>query len=285
MPSITLLKQIEERTGTQDSRAALFSPKDIPIGEISIKTNVRKEYEGIEELKASIMHYGLLQPITIYKEGEGYIVKIGHRRFKAYQLLYQENPDRYNTVRCIVADNENVSVIQLIENTQRVDLSQRDLYDAINLLREEGKSLNQIAEIMGKSEKYIKNISSAVNDINDNPSLLAHINTDAVTLQDIAETAGIADNETRQRLLKARGAGLPRQELRKRVKKARAAENGGSPAGGTTPVAPPEVTALFDQMKIEVSFKEINGQAFDTFVSILRKNVKDITKEIGKMHV
>jgi hypothetical protein len=58
-----------------------------------------------------------------------------------------------------------------------------------------------------------------------------------------------------------------------------------SPAGGTTPVAPPEVTALFDQMKIEVSFKEINGQAFDTFVSILRKNVKDITKEIGKMHV
>ena len=81
MAKLGMLKNVRARTGTRDSGSVLLTVKDIPVGDISIKGNVRGEYTGIEELAASIRQHGLLQPITVYAEGEGFIVKTGHRRY------------------------------------------------------------------------------------------------------------------------------------------------------------------------------------------------------------
>jgi ParB family chromosome partitioning protein len=135
MAKLNMLKSVETRTGTHDSRAVSLTVKDIPVGDIQVKMNVRQDYTAIDELTESIRQYGLLQPITVYYVKDGYAVKTGHRRLMAYKKLYQENPEKYHSIRCILSDARNAELIQLVENVQRVDLSQSDLFQALKKLR------------------------------------------------------------------------------------------------------------------------------------------------------
>ncbi|GHU84686.1 hypothetical protein FACS189473_2580 [Spirochaetia bacterium] len=218
--NISALKDIRSRTGTHDSHSVNSMVRDIPIGDIQIKSNVRQDYKDIEELAASIRQHGLLQMITVYKDGDEYFVKTGHRRFLAYTLLYKDEPERFNSIRCILSDADNLAIVQLVENVQRVDLSQIDLCNALCALREQGMSNRQIALAMGKKEGYVKNLFMGVNEVTNNNQLESLIKSHAgVTLQDVTETKGIPDEQTRIDLLKQRGNGeINRTELRKKAK-------------------------------------------------------------------
>jgi ParB family chromosome partitioning protein len=121
---------LAESTGTKDGSAVLVTVKDISLDDIRIKENIRKEYTGIDELAESIRQHGLLQPITVYPDEDDYVVKTGHRGFQAYQLLYQTEPEQFCRIRCIISNAENIAVIQLVENVQREDLSQLELFNA-----------------------------------------------------------------------------------------------------------------------------------------------------------
>jgi ParB family chromosome partitioning protein len=261
MPKLNILN-VSERTGTEDSRAVSLSVKDIPIGEISVKANVRTEYDSLDELMASIRQYGLLQPITVYKDGGAYHVKTGHRRFLAFKALYDESPDRFHSIRCIVSDAENIPIIQLIENVQRLDLSQLDLFNALNALKAQGLSLKQIADILGKTESYIKKIFTGINEIRLEPELKDYIGSAGGTIQDVLETSGIPNKEERLSLLEQRKEGsITRAQLRKKARdlKGISLENSentdgdytgitsqnpaGGSAGGTSPQEDPHSSA------------------------------------------
>jgi ParB family chromosome partitioning protein len=136
MAKLGMLKNAKAMPGTQDSRSVSLTVKDIPIGDIAIKGNVRSGYTDIEGLAASINQHGLLQPITVYADVDSFIVKTGHRRYLACKMLYQEEPDRFHRIRYVISDADNTAVIQLVENVQRVDLSQIDLFNALTSLRE-----------------------------------------------------------------------------------------------------------------------------------------------------
>jgi len=105
-----------------------------------------------------------LQPITVYAFKDGYAVKIGHRRLLAYKMLQQREPEKFPNIRSIISDEKNIALIQLIENVQRVDLSQTDLFNALNELRDQGMSLKQIGQVTGKTEGYIKSHFVGVNE-------------------------------------------------------------------------------------------------------------------------
>jgi ParB family chromosome partitioning protein len=218
MPNIRLVKNTQ--AGTQDKGSVKLTIKDIPLGDIQIKENVRKDYTGIEELASSIRQHGLLQPITVYADGDLYVVKTGHRRFMACQRLYQQEPDRFHSIRCIISDAENLSVIQLVENVQREDLSQLDLYNALSSLKEQGMSLKDIALTMGKTEGYIKILFVGVKEVNKTPELMDSLKGYAgITLTDIVETKGISDPTERIEVLKQHGKGkTTRSEMRAKVK-------------------------------------------------------------------
>jgi ParB family chromosome partitioning protein len=219
MAKLGILKNVKSRTGTQDSRAVTLTVKDIPIGDISIKGNVRTEYTDLDELTASIRQYGLLQPVTVYPDGDGYTVKTGHRRYLAYTALYREEPEKHHCIRCIVSDAENTAVIQLVENVQRVDLPQIDLFNALSSLREQGMTLKQISEVMGKTEGYIKSLFVGVNEINKDENLKDLIGDAGITIRDIAETNAIPSKQERLNLLEQRKNGtVNRAEMRKKVK-------------------------------------------------------------------
>ena len=218
MAKMGMLKNIKSRTGTQDSRSVTLTVKDIPIGDIHVKMNVRGDYTEIDELMESIRQYGLLQPITVYAVEDGYVTKIGHRRLLAYKRLYKEDPEKYHSIRCIISDNQNISVIQLIENVQRVDLSQQDLYQALNQLRERGMTLRQISEVIGKSEGYVKVLFVGVNQINQDKDYENLIGYAGITISDIAETNPIKDKEQRLAVLEERKSGkLSRAGMREKV--------------------------------------------------------------------
>jgi ParB family chromosome partitioning protein len=223
MAKMGMLKNVSGRTGTQDSHSINIMVKDILIGDIIILENVRKEYTGINELAESIRQHGLLQPITVYANNDQYVVKTGHRRFIACKSLYQSEPERFHSIRCIVSDSQNIAVIQLVENIQRENISQFDLCNALNALREQGMSHREIALAMGKTEGYIKNLFMGVNEVNKDTELKELISHAGVTLQDVTESRGIPDKKERLDLLKQRSNGkVNRAELRKKAKASKA---------------------------------------------------------------
>jgi ParB family chromosome partitioning protein len=218
MAKAGMLKEVQSRIGTQDSRSVNIMVKDILIGDITIRENVRKDYTEISELADSIRQYGLLQPITVYADGDQYIVKTGHRRFLASQLLYKKEPDKFHSVRCIISNADNCTVIQLVENVQRENLSQVDLYNALSTLRDQGMTLKQIADVMGKGEGYIKNLFVGINDIQKNEKMLDFISNAGVTIQEVKDTKGVPDNERTKLLAKRANGEITRAEMRQRVK-------------------------------------------------------------------
>lgn len=261
MPKLDLLAQVKERTGTQDSGAVSLTVKDIPLGGISIKGNVRQEYAGIDELKDSIKRHGLLQPITVYRDGDGYAVKTGHRRFIAIQELYKEYPDRFHSIRCIISDAENITAIQIIENVQRENLKAIDLYNGLKELKGRGMTLKQIADVIGKQESTVKKWYTAINDIDRDAEIKKTIEGYAgVTMDDIQETKAIKDKGNRLDLLKEKGRGtITRQDLRDKIKAMKPAERLGKAIAehvkkqeGRTVELNADISGLF----IELSFPD-----------------------------
>jgi ParB family chromosome partitioning protein len=219
MAKLGMLRSTQSTSGTQDSKAISLTVKDIPVGDIQVHENVRKTYSGIDELAESIRQLGLLQPITVYTDGDDFVVKTGHRRFKAVQKLYAEEPERFHSIRCVVSNADNLAIVQLVENVQREDLTQIDLYNALCILREQGLSNREIANAMGKAETYVKYLFVGVKEITADTQLEDEIGYAGITIQDIAETKGITDKGKRLALLEQRGKGkINRAEMRQKVK-------------------------------------------------------------------
>jgi ParB-like chromosome segregation protein Spo0J len=108
----------------------------------------------------------------------------------------------------------------LVENVQREDLSQIDLVNALTSLKEQGMSLKQIAETMGKSEGFIKVLFVGVNEVKKTPELMDSLGGYAgITLTDIVETKGISDTKDRLEILEQHGKGkTTRSEMRAKVR-------------------------------------------------------------------
>jgi len=88
----------------------------------------------LKELSKSISEIGLINPITVKKNGINFDIVAGERRWRASKLLKKK------TISAIVKDYEtdgNVAVESLIENVHRENLS----------LDEKGKFLNKIAKL------------------------------------------------------------------------------------------------------------------------------------------
>ena len=75
--------------------------------------------ESIKNLAASIRENGLIHPIVVRQEGDGYEIIAGERRFRACKYL------GYKEIEAMIVDkdDEESANMALIENMQREDLS------------------------------------------------------------------------------------------------------------------------------------------------------------------
>ena len=108
--------------------------------------------QGIAELAASLKSNGLLQPITVRPDGEGYILIAGERRYRAAVSLGW--PSITAIVRYTLS-NAQASKLQLLENIVRKDLLPMEEVYAYQRLIEEGMTVKEVAESVGRGTSTI----------------------------------------------------------------------------------------------------------------------------------
>ncbi len=110
--------------------------------------------EKLEELAQSIRANGLIQPITVSRQGDKYTILAGERRWRAARLAgLSQIPVLVRTVE----QNRRLE-LALIENIQREDLNPIDTAVAFQRLIEQHKlSHEQVAERTGKDRSTITN--------------------------------------------------------------------------------------------------------------------------------
>ena len=115
----------------------------------------RKNFgDDIFGLAESIKENGILQPLSVRKENDGFVLIAGERRLRASKLA------GLSTVPCIVIDmtERNSALMALLENIQRKDLSFFDEAEAIEqLLDFYGMTQEDAAARLGKSQSAIAN--------------------------------------------------------------------------------------------------------------------------------
>ena len=199
--------------------------RKISLDKIKIRENVRYEYGKVEDMAESIKQKGLLQPITVIDVADGfYEIIFGHRRYKGYCHLNEQEPGKYTKIEAIVKDKadfneDEIKEYQLIENIQRENLTPIETVNAFKHLREKGYTNKMIAGKIGKSEGYIKNIFMGIKSLKDNPELEEMVKSHAgVTLADIQEVRPLPFKHQIE-LIKKKLAGeiTSREDLRSRV--------------------------------------------------------------------
>ena len=116
----------------------------------------RKIFEeaALDELADSIRQHGILQPLSVRRQGNAYELISGERRLRAAELA------GVTDVPCILMnmDNRASAFAALVENLQRQDLD--FIEEAIGirrLLQEHDMPQEQAARLLGKSQSAVAN--------------------------------------------------------------------------------------------------------------------------------
>lgn len=116
----------------------------------------RKEFseEALDDLAASILEYGVIQPILVRRANVGFELVAGERRWRAARKA------GLNQIPAIVRDidDRQNAFYALIENMQREDLNSIEEAEGIQKIMSD-YDLNQeeAAKLIGKSRPYIAN--------------------------------------------------------------------------------------------------------------------------------
>ena len=114
----------------------------------------RKSFDeaGLEELADSIRQHGLIQPIVVLENADGYTIVAGERRFRAVRSLGLE------TVPVLVLDDGRTDELALIENVQREDLHPLEEAEAMQgLMNRYGYTQQELASVIGKARSTVTN--------------------------------------------------------------------------------------------------------------------------------
>lgn len=137
--------------------AAAGGVSKIPIEQIHAdKANPRRSFAEaeLEELAQSLKQQGVLQPILVRREGKGYRIIAGERRWRAAQRAgLAELP-----VIVREASDAEAYELALVENIQREDLNPLEEAEAYRRLLEERKmTQEQVADRVGKDRSSVAN--------------------------------------------------------------------------------------------------------------------------------
>lgn len=121
---------------------------------VASSTNPRKHFDQTaqDELATSVKKFGVMQPIIVRPDGDGYELVCGERRYRA---ALQAGLEEIPAIIRKLSDDEAFD-LQITENLQRKDINPMEESDAFIALTKRGKtSAAQIAKRFGKSEKYV----------------------------------------------------------------------------------------------------------------------------------
>ncbi len=143
---------------TPSTRQSVSSMEEIALGLISPnpkqpRTNF--DEDALEELANSIRVLGVIQPITVRREGaNSYIIISGERRWRASQLAGNQTIPAY--IR--EADDQRLHEMALVENIQRENLNALEVALSLRRLMDEcSLTQDMLSERVGKKRSTIAN--------------------------------------------------------------------------------------------------------------------------------
>ena len=136
----------------------------IPLDQLTISSqNMRHSAKPpvISDILPSIEKLGIQQPLLVRKNGEGFEIVAGRRRyFSLMEIAKNDKSDKkVADVPCaIMAAGDDVAALEasLIENVARVDPDLMSRYETFTKLEKQGKTVTDIAETFGVTEIMVK---------------------------------------------------------------------------------------------------------------------------------
>src|SRR5438034_5862222 len=126
----------------------------VPLAKIKTREgfNPRSDFgdEQMSELVASVKRHGIISPLTLAPDGEGFVIVAGERRYRAAKAAkLTEVPAQVRE-----ADGEALT-LAVAENVIRADLTPVEEAEAYRRLVDEHGDAATVAKLVGRSERLI----------------------------------------------------------------------------------------------------------------------------------
>jgi ParB family transcriptional regulator, chromosome partitioning protein len=133
----------------------------IPLSQLKVSpVNVRKRGadEDLGELIASIRSLGVIQPLLVRPNCDGFEVVAGQRRLLACQALQGEMGSVAPLPCALLETGDDATALEasLAENVARLPMDEIDQYEALAALMAQGRSIAEIASQFGVTELLVK---------------------------------------------------------------------------------------------------------------------------------
>ncbi|MER5002098.1 ParB/RepB/Spo0J family partition protein [Providencia stuartii] len=198
-------KQRKAKKGAKSAQAdAIYQALDsmeahaLPLSAlVQSELNVRKrpiDEKTLSELADSIQAVGVLQNLVVYPmDNDVYGVAAGQRRLLALQQLVAKGHLASSfPVPVKVVSESDALIISLTENSQREAMHPADQLHAFIELQKTGKNASEIGDLLGFSTHHVKKCLRLANMA---PELLAELDADNITLDQLQALAGTPDHE------------------------------------------------------------------------------------------
>jgi len=189
----TLVQGEGLETAQPDEPTLADDPWALETMNISLKAldrrgdNVRKQMDpgDLEALQESLRQYGMLEPVLVEPikgktHGYQYRLIAGFRRATAAQNLGWKTVPARVLARALTA--EEIVAVQLTENLQREHMHLRDVINAVTQLREQGRSMADVAKALGFGESTVRLYAQVGDVLGRNPKLWPYFDRGLISL-------------------------------------------------------------------------------------------------------
>ena len=228
--------------------------------------------KSLAELADSIKHHGLIQPIVVVEDIDGYILVAGERRLRASKLA------KFKTIRAVIAniDEEMMRQQALIENIQRDELNIVDLAHAYGeLLEVHGITHDELSTMVHKSRAHITNTLRL---LQLSKKTLVALKEGKITAGHAKVLVGLSDKEQVTLVASIIGQKLSVREVEAIVKSMK--------GGNVLPSAkkPKEVTYDFSALKSKFSDLGFSVKTKSNEITLSFENEEDIERLLERLY-
>jgi ParB family transcriptional regulator, chromosome partitioning protein len=233
----------------------------------------RKHFDekALAELAASIKAHGLIQPIVLVGDVDGYILVAGERRWRASKLA------KLKSIRAVIVSLDEGQMRQhaLIENIQREQLNVVELAQAYEeLLALHGLTQEELAAVVHKSRSHITNTLRL---LQLSKKTLGALLENKISAGHAKVMVGLSDKEQKVMVDSVFGQKLSVRETEQMIKRMKSAPPASGKAGAAAPALDlVPVREVLERLGLAVS-------AGGNKVTITFKNEQDIAHFLDRL--
>lgn len=135
--------------------------RHIPLPELHVAaSNARHKSRkpDLSDILPSIRKRGILQPLLVRPDAQGFGIVAGRRRYLAAKMLEQEGQEIESLPCAVMGDADDADAVEasLIENMARLAMDEMDQFEAFQRLLKEGRTVPEIAATFAVSEIVVR---------------------------------------------------------------------------------------------------------------------------------